>query len=702
VTARPEIQLDPLRILDPDGTPVGGLPDLDEQSLVDLYRWMGISRIVDRRAMGAQRQGRLGTYAMLEGHEAGHIGSALAFAETDFIYPAYRHLSVQIARGMPLGVVLSYWRGLPTEDWDVQKYRMMTIAVPIASQIAHAVGHAYAERHRGNDTVVGTYFGDGATSENDFHSGLNFAGVWNTPNVFICENNLYAISVPYRKQTASETIAQKAIAYGIHGVRVDGMDPLAVYQATREAVDRARRGDGPTLIEALTFRYGPHATADDPSLYRHESEVDEWRAKDPIDRMRAFLAGRGLWDDDREAALHEEADTMFDKAMHEIEDAPLPGRDSIVRDAYARIPEILIDQLHELQRGAGEELTEFTADERWPEPHDEVAPGPEAPSITMADAINQALHEAMEADDSILVLGEDVGIAGGVFRITAGLHDRFGEDRVIDTPINESGIVGTAIGMAISGSRPVAEIQFDGFLYPAFDQVASHLGRLRFRSRGNVSLPMVLRFPNGAGIGAHEHHCDSPEAFLMHAPGLTVIVPSTPYDAKGLLTTALRGDDPVVFLEPKVLYRSIKEPVPEEAYEIPIGVAKVRRSGTDLTLVTYGGMVPVAERAAATAADEGVSVEVIDLRTIFPWDTETVVSSVEKTGRLLVVQEPQRSAGVAAEVAAHVAEVAGYSLEAPIKRLTGSDAPWPQFAIEDHALIRDHHVVQAIRDVMAG
>jgi pyruvate dehydrogenase E1 component alpha subunit len=702
VTATPEIRLDPLQILDPTGTLVGPAPDLDEQRLVELHRWMALSRIIDRRAMGAQRQGRLGTYAMLEGHEAVHIGSALAFAGTDFIYPAYRQLSVQMARGMPLDVILSYWRGLPTEDWDVQRYRMMTIAVPIASQIAHAVGHAYATRQRGEDTVVGTYFGDGATSENDFHSGLNFAGVWNTPNVFICENNLYAISVPYRKQTASETIAQKATAYGIRGIRVDGMDPLAMYQATREAVDRARAGDGPTLIEALTFRYGPHATADDPSLYRHESEVAEWREKDPISRMRAFLTAGGLWDDDREAALLEEGGTMFEKAMQQIEDAALPGRDSIVRNAYSRIPESLIDQLHDLQRGAGEPLTEFSADERWPEPGEEPVPGPEAPGLTMADAINQALHQAMEADDTMLVLGEDVGLAGGVFRITAGLQKRFGEDRVIDTPINESGIVGAAIGMGISGSRAVAEIQFDGFLYPAFDQVASHLGRLRFRSRGNASLPVVVRFPNGAGIGAHEHHCDSPEAFLMHAPGLIVVVPSTPYDAKGLLTTALRMNDPVVFLEPKVLYRSIKEPVPEEPYEVPIGVAKVRREGSDLTLVTYGGMVPVAERAARAVAADGIDVEVIDLRTIYPWDTQTVVASAEKTGRLLLVQEPQRSAGVAAEVAAHVAEVAGYSLEAPIRRLTGTDAPWPQFAIEDHALIREHHVVHAIRDVVAS
>jgi pyruvate dehydrogenase E1 component alpha subunit len=693
--------LDPLQIIDPSGAVVGVMPDVDDAFLVEAYRLMALSRIYDRRALAAQRQGRLGTYAMLEGHEAVGIGSALAFDPEDFIYPAYRQHSVQVARGMPLDVVLAYWRGLPNADWDVHRYRMMSIAVPIASQIPQAVGHAYAARRRGADTVVGTYFGDGATSENDFHSGLNFAGVWRTPNVFICENNLYAISVPYAKQTASATIAQKAIAYGMAGVRVDGMDVLAVYHATKQAVDRARRGDGPTLIEALCFRYGPHATADDPRLYRGADEEDAWRAKDPLARQRALLEARGLWDEDRERALQEEGATDFDKAMAQIEATPPTGRDDIVRHAYARIPALLVDQLHTLQRGAGEPPTTFSVEERWPEAGPDPIPDHEAPERTMAAAINEALHQAMDDDPEMIVLGEDVGVAGGVFRITEGLFDRFGSDRVIDTPINESGIVGAAIGMAINGSRAVAEIQFDGFVYPAFDQITNHLGRIRFRTRGHASVPVVVRFPNGAGIGAHEHHCDSPEAYFLHAPGLVVIVPSTPYDAKGLLTAALRGPDPVIFMEPKVLYRAIKEPVPIAPYEVPIGKARIRRPGTQMTLVTYGGMVPVADRAAAQAADGGIDVEVIDLRTIYPWDTATVVSSVEKTGRLLLVQEPQRSGGVAAEIAAHVAEVAGYSLEAPIRRLAATDAPWPQFAIEDHALLRTAHVLTAIESLAA-
>jgi pyruvate dehydrogenase E1 component beta subunit len=317
--------------------------------------------------------------------------------------------------------------------------------------------------------------------------------------------------------------------------------------------------------------------------------------------------------------------------------------------------------------------------------------------MTMADAINAALHDAMESDGETIVLGEDVGVSGGVFRITEGLLEKFGEQRVIDTPLNESGIVGTAIGMAMAGAHPIAEIQFDGFVYPAFDQIVSHLGRFRFRTRGNVSVPVVVRFPNGAGIAAHEHHCDSPEAYFVHAPGLVVVCPSTPFDAKGLLAAALNSPDPVIFLEPKVLYRSGRESVPTEHYEIPIGKARIHQEGSELTLVTYGGMVPQALKAAAAS---GRSVAVIDLRTLFPWDRDAVIASVEKTGRLLLVQEPQGSAGVAAEVAATVAERCLYSLQSPIVRLSGFDAPWPQFAIERHALIDQKRIAAAIEEML--
>lgn len=687
-----------LQVIDAQGNLVAEDPGLDPELYQTMYRNMVLSRTLDRRMLALQRQGRIGTYAMLEGQEAVQIGSALALEPNDFVFPSYREHGVQVTRGLPMEVLLAYWKGLPNSAWDIEKYRTGIVTVPIASQLPHAVGYSYMSKLRGDDTVTVTYFGDGATSEIDFHSGMNFAGVWNTPTVFICANNLYAISVPYSKQTASETIAQKAQGYGFEGLRVDGMDPVAVYLATKLAVGRAREGKGPTLIEALTYRYGPHATADDPTLYRSDQEVEQWKQRDPIERLRRFLEMRGEWDARVGEKVAMEITDAVDAAVTSLEAEPLPTRDDAVRHGFARIPRHVVDQLHAMQRSHGEPETRFGESEIWQVGHDRLPDGPTTP-MNMAEALNAALDQAMEANDDVVILGEDVGVAGGVFRITEGLQAKYGEDRVIDSPLNESGIVGTAVGMALAGGRPVAEIQFDGFVYPGFDQIVSHLGRFRFRTRGLSSVPVVVRFPSGAGIGAHEHHCDSPEAYFVHAPGLVVICPSTPVDAKGLLTAALEGEDPVIFLEPKVLYRAGRSEVPVGSYTLPIGRARIRREGTDLTLVTYGGMVPVSLKAAEQS---DLSVEVIDLRTLFPWDRETVLESVARTGRLLLVQEPQGTAGVASDVSAVVAEQVMYDLEAPIVRVTGFDIPWPQFAIEKHALIDVDRVKAGIDQVMLG
>ena len=687
-----------LRVIDRKGQLVGDDPRLDPDLYQQMYRDMVLTRELDRRMLALQRQGRIGTYAMLEGQEAVQIGSALALEPDDFVFPSYREHGVQVTRGLPIEVLVAYWKGLPNARWDMEKYRTGIVTVPIASQLPHAVGYSYMTKLRGESTVTAVYFGDGATSEVDFHAGMNFAGVWKTPTVFICANNLYAISVPYERQTAADTIAQKADAYGFEGLRVDGMDPIAVYLATRLAVTRARDGQGPTLIEAMTYRYGPHATADDPSLYRTREEEESWRRRDPIERLRRFLEDRGEWDEAVEEKVTMETSDLVTAAIAEIEAQPLPGRDDAIRHGFHRIPAHVVEQLEAMQRSHGEEPTRFEPQEIWTIGRDSIPDGPTR-SMNMAEAINSALDEAMDRDLSVIVLGEDVGLAGGVFRITEGLQERYGETRVIDTPLNESGIVGSAVGMALAGARPVAEIQFDGFVYPAFDQIVSHLGRYRFRTRGNSEVPVVVRFPNGAGIGAHEHHCDSPEAYFVHAPGLVVVCPSTPIEAKGLLAAALTGHDPVIFLEPKVLYRAGREDVPLDHYTLPIGRARVREVGSDLTLVTYGGMVPVALEAVHRV---GASVEVIDLRTLYPWDRGTVLDSVRKTGRLLLVQEPQGSAGVAADVAAVVAEQALYDLHGPIVRVTGFDIPWPQFAIERHALIDADRVVSGITEALAG
>jgi pyruvate dehydrogenase E1 component beta subunit len=392
---------------------------------------------------------------------------------------------------------------------------------------------------------------------------------------------------------------------------------------------------------------------------------------------------------------------MFDEALDAVSAMELPKRADIISGAFEKVPASMIKQLHRLEDDAGEERSTIPISKQWIVGDDDLPSGPTT-DMTMADAINAALHQEMAADPTTVLLGQDVAVAGGVFRISAGLLDEFGSQRVIDTPINESGIIGTAIGMAMAGVRPIAEIQFEGFSYPAFDQIASHLGRIRFRTRGNTSLPMVVRMPNGAGIGAHEHHCDSPEAYFAHVPGIIVVVPSSPTDAKGLLAAAVRSNDPVIFLEPKVLYRAGREAVPDASYELPLGRARVRRAGADITLVTYGGMVPTSLRAADEVAGDGIDVEVIDLRTVYPWDVEMVAASVARTGRLLFVQEPQRSGGIGAEVVAEIAERCGYELVAPPRRLAATDAPWPQFAIEHHALITDTMVASELRHLAEG
>lgn len=320
--------------------------------------------------------------------------------------------------------------------------------------------------------------------------------------------------------------------------------------------------------------------------------------------------------------------------------------------------------------------------------------------LTMAKALNDAMSVALEKDPSVLLIGEDIGRTGGVFRVTDGLLESFGSERVIDTPVAESGIAGVSFGLAVGGMRPVAEMQFMGFSYPAFDQIISHIGRIRNRSRHRFTAPMVIRMPYGGGIGAAEHHSESAEAIYAHTPGIKVVIPSTPYDAKGLLLAAINDPDPVIFCEPIRLYRSVKEEVPTGWYEVPIGQARVEREGTDLTMVTWGAMTIESRAAADRLADDGVSVEVIDLRSLVPFDAETVISSVNKTGRVVIVHEAPRTAGFGAEVAATVAEHCLYALEAPIARVTGWDSVFPLKRSEHQYLPSVDRIVGAARKTL--
>jgi pyruvate dehydrogenase E1 component beta subunit len=324
----------------------------------------------------------------------------------------------------------------------------------------------------------------------------------------------------------------------------------------------------------------------------------------------------------------------------------------------------------------------------------------ETQNLTLVQAVRDGLYGEMKRDDDVLVMGEDVGKNGGVFRATQGLHDEFGGDRVIDTPLAESGIIGTAIGMSAYGLRPVPEIQFLGFIYPGFDQIVSHAARLRTRSRGRYTCPMVIRAPYGGGIRAPEHHSESKEAFFVHEPGLKVVIPSTPYDTKGLLASAIRDPDPVVFLEPKLVYRAFREEVPDDSYTVPLGEAAVRREGSDVSVFTWGAMTRPTVEAAEELAEEGIDAEVVDLRTLSPLDEETIVASFEKTGRAAVVHEAPKTGGLAGEITATIQEEALIYQEAPIERITGFDTPFPLYALEDYYLPEAARITDGIREVV--
>ncbi|MFB6244034.1 MAG: alpha-ketoacid dehydrogenase subunit beta [Halobaculum sp.] len=321
-------------------------------------------------------------------------------------------------------------------------------------------------------------------------------------------------------------------------------------------------------------------------------------------------------------------------------------------------------------------------------------------SLTLVQAVRDGLATEMARDDDVIVMGEDVGENGGVFRATEGLYEEFGDDRVIDTPLAESGIVGTAVGMAAMGLKPVPEIQFSGFMYPGFDQIVSHMPRLRTRSRGRFTVPMVLRAPYGGGIRAPEHHSESKEAFYAHEAGLKVAIPSTPYDTKGMLIAAIRDPDPVVFLEPKLIYRAFRGDVPEGEYEVPLGEAAVRREGTDVSVFTYGAMARPTQAAAEELAEEGIDAEVIDLRSVSPLDRETIVESFQKTGRACVVHEAPKTGGLAGEITAILQEEALLYQEAPIQRVTGYDVPYPLYALEDYYMPNEARVADGIREAV--
>ncbi|HZU18039.1 MAG TPA: dehydrogenase E1 component subunit alpha/beta, partial [Candidatus Dormibacteraeota bacterium] len=543
-----------------------------------------------------------------------------------------------------------------------------------ATNLVHAAGIAYALKMDGTDRVIMACYGEGSGSEGDAHEAFNFAAIYRLPAIFLCQNNGFAISVPFHKQYAIEHAAQRAVAYGFPGVTLDGRDPVTCYHVAKQAVARARAGQGPTLIEALVDRLGAHSSEDDQRRYRSPEELERLAANDCLERFKRRLQEEGLL---TEATLREYEQRVKDEVTRATREG-LAARDAEPEEALTNVYATSV-----------------------PGP---VAPDPEAGTedMNMAQALRDALTWEMEQDRRVMVLGEDVGPKGGVFLVTDGLYARFGEERVIDTPLAESSIAGVALGLALAGKRPVAEIQFTDFAHMAFNQITNEIAKFRYRTDGDWSAPLVIRAPMGGHSHGALYHSQSIEARFA-TPGLKIVIPSSPIEAKGLLIAAIRDPDPVLFFEHKRLYRMFKEPVPRGEYLIPLQQARVVRPGEDLSVFCYGLMVHYALEAAKRLEEDGWSVEIVDLRTVYPLDRETILTSARKTGKCLVVYEDNFSVSIGSEVAALIADEAWRWLDAPVKRLGGLDVPAMPYAppMEDFFMPNPDKITRALRELAA-
>ncbi len=500
--------------------------------------------------------------------------------------------------------------------------------------------------------------------------------------VYVVENNLYGVSAPTYKSTAVKDISVRGKAYNIPGITVDGNDVLAVFCAVSEAVERARKGKGPSLIECKTYRWRGHWEGD-PLTYRPKGELEEWMRKDPIKRFKKILMDRQLLSQAEDEAIKKKIDEEVEGAVRFAEKSQYPEPQEALQHVFTQ-----------------EEPAGLTFKETDKKKEKQISKKG-LKKITYSAAVAEAFHEEMARDETVIVYGEDVGLIGGAFKATRGLQERFGEERVKDTPISETAIVGSAVGAAMTGSRPVVELQHDAFIGVCMDEIFNQAAKMHYMSGGQAQLPLVIRTPLlGGGLRGAAQHTARPEAWLFHVPGLKICVPSNPKDAKGLLKTAIRDNNPVIFFEHVLLYNKEGE-VPEEEYLIPFGKAEIKRRGNDVTIFTTSLMVHKSLAAADKLAKEGISVEIIDPRTLVPLDKETLINSLKKTGKLVIATEDCKTAGIAAEICAIVVEEAFDYLDAPIKRVCTLDVPLPfSPPLEDYVVPDEKDIIDAVKDLM--
>ncbi|MCH5599764.1 alpha-ketoacid dehydrogenase subunit alpha/beta [Niabella ginsengisoli] len=631
--------------------------NLSNTQLLQMYRSLIYPRLIEEKMLVLLRQGKISKWFSGIGQEAIAVGATLALQQDEWIMPLHRNLGVFTARNMPLHQLFNQWQGNKNGyskgrersfHFGSQEHHICGMISHLGPQLAIADGVALAYKLQQKNKVSLAFTGEGGTSEGDFHEALNIAAVWDLPVIFLIENNGYALSTPVKQQYRCINLADKAKGYGMDAVTIDGNNILSVYETVKGVREHCIKNQKPYLIECTTFRMRGHEEASG-TKYVPQELFALWERKDPIKNFEVYLQDQNVIDEEGIGAIRDSIKKNIEEelALADIKAAPISISSSMeIADVYAahEQSELLLN------------VDENNVSEK-----------------RFIEAIKEGLHQSLKEDENVILMGQDIAAYGGAFKVTEGFVEAFGKERIRNTPICESAVIGAALGLSLEGYKAVVEMQFADFATMAFNQIVNNLAKIHYR--WGQSAQVVIRMPTGGGVGAGPFHSQSNEAWFAHVPGLKIVYPSTPRDAKGLLIAAINDPNPVLFFEHKALYRSISGPVPNDMYEVEIGKASIVQTGEDLLIITYGmGVIWAADYASEHPE---ISIAILDLRTLLPLDYETIEKMVEKTGRVLVLHEDTLTGGVGAEIAAWVNEHCFNMLDAPVMRCASLDTPIP-------------------------